>query len=134
VQIAQARPTTLDELAEVPGLGDFALRRYGQAIRHAVERGRAHPQRHRPRPDARKLQKMLDPATRERYARLKEWRRARAEARGVEPDVILSNDALLGLARKDPRTREALLEVSGLGPWKAREYGDELLRVLNGEE
>ena len=74
---------------------------------------------------------MPDNATRERYARLKEWRRTRALERGVESDVIIPNDALLALARKNPRTREALAQITALGAWKAQEYGDEILRVLN---
>jgi ribonuclease D len=80
----------------------------------------------------RDFQGIVDNATRERYARLKEWRRVRAAARGVETDVIVSNEVLLALARRNPQTPEALAEVTGLGPWKAREYGEEILQVLNG--
>jgi superfamily II DNA helicase RecQ len=45
--------------------------------------------------------------------------------------VIVSNDVLAAIARKNPRTLEALIETSGLGPWKAHEYGEELLSVLH---
>jgi ribonuclease D len=64
---------------------------------------------------------------------LKEWRRRRGVARGVEADVIVSNEVLMALAKRNPRTREALLQVTGLGAWKAHEYGEEILHVLNGE-
>lgn len=133
VHLAQRKPRTLGELSGVPGVGDWLVRRYGRGILEAVEKGVSEPQHHAPRNNTRHTSKMPDNATRERYARLKEWRRARALERGVESDVIIPNEALLALARKNPRTREALAQVTALGAWKAQEYGDEILRVLNEE-
>lgn len=133
VRLARARPRSMRELAAVGGVGDWLIRRYGRGIVEAVEKGIAAPQRSAPRLAGRNFQKMPDNATRQRYARLKEWRRERAQARGVDADVIVSNDVLMSVARKNPRTVEGLLEVSGLGAWKAREYGDDILRVLNAE-
>jgi ribonuclease D len=131
VRLARARPRTLKELAAVAGVGDWLVRRYGRGILEMIEKGVAAPQRSAPRVAGRNFQKMPDNETRRRYARLKEWRRDRAQARGVEADVVVSNEVLLALARKNPRTRDALLQVSGLGAWKAQEYGDEILRVLH---
>ncbi len=133
VHLARARPRTLKELAAVSGVGDWLVRRYGRGILEAIEKGTAAPQRSAPRLAGRNFLKMPDNATRQRYARLKEWRRHRGLARGVEADVIVSNEVLLALAKRNPKTREALLQVTGLGGWKAREYGDEILHVLKGE-
>ncbi len=129
VRIARTQPRTLAELSALPGIGEWFVRRHGREALHAVERGRARPQTRIPRPPRGALP-LADSAARERYARLKEWRKARAEARGVEPDVIVSNDALVELARVHPKTPEALEHLSALGAWKAREYGAELLQVL----
>jgi ribonuclease D len=134
VRISQARPRTLRELAGVQSVGDWLVRRYGRNILEAVERGTAAPQRQVPRLNNRNNAKIPDNATRERYARLKEWRRVRALARGVESDVIIPNEALMALARKNPQTHEALRQVTTLGAWKAQEYGDEILRVLNAND
>ena len=41
---------------------------------------------------------------RERYDLLHQWRKRKAQARGVESDVIVSRDALRELARAAPRT------------------------------
>jgi ribonuclease D len=130
VQLSRSRPRTLKDLAAVGGVGDWLVRRYGRGILEMIEKGFAAPQRSAPRVAGRNFQRMPDNATRQRYARLKEWRRDRAQARGVEADVVVSNDVLLTLARKNPKTRDALLQVSGLGTWKAQEYGEEILRVL----
>ena len=58
----------------------------------------------------------------------------RAAARGVETDVIMSNEVFVALARSQPRTVEEIAQVSGLGAWKLQEYGGEMLAVLNGKE
>ncbi len=133
IRVSQAHPRTLRDLASVSGVGDWLVRRYGRGILEAVERGVAAPQRQTPRLNNRNTSKIPDNATRERYARLKEWRRVRALERGVETDVIIPNEALMTVARKNPQTREALQQITALGAWKVQEYGEEILRVLNGE-
>ena len=62
---------------------------------------------------------------------LRAWRKGIAEARNVEPDVILSNDTLMALARRAPRNAKALDKVDALDEWQRKTYGDEILRVLN---
>ncbi len=133
LQVARAQPRTLQALSRVQGVGEWLVRRHGRGVLEAVERGIANPQRVMPRLLNRNASKMPDPATRDRYARLKEWRKTRAEARGVESDVIVPNEALMALARKNPQTREELEQISALGAWKVQEYGDELLQVLKRE-
>jgi ribonuclease D len=133
VRIARTQPRTLAELSALPGIGEWFVRRHGREALHAIERGRARPQNRLPRPP-RGTPPLSDNAARERYARLKEWRKARAEARGVEPDVIVSNDALVEVARTFPRTPEAIEQISALGEFKAKEYGEELLKILNQGE
>lgn len=132
LRIARSRPITPRALAHVDGVSDLIARRYGTGILTAVARGNLSPQRTPPHPRTRD-EVCLDEAARLRFGKLKEWRKARAARRGVEPDVIVSNDVLTAIARKNPKTFEALIEVSGLGPWKAREYGEEMLNVLRGK-
>ncbi|HZQ05599.1 MAG TPA: HRDC domain-containing protein [Anaerolineae bacterium] len=132
VRVARTQPRTIAELSALPGVGEWFVRRHGREALRAIERGRAYPQNRLPKP-TRGASPLADPASRDRYARLKEWRKARAQARGVEPDVIVSNDALVEVARVYPQTPEALEQILALGEWKAREYGEELLRVLNGQ-
>ncbi len=119
-------------LGNVSGVSTFSIQRYAHAIVKAIERGSAAPQTaslHHPS----RGQPHLENPARGRLGRLKEWRKKRAAARGVDPDVIVSNAVLFALAQKNPRTMEALTSVSGLGPWKTREYGEEMLAVLQGK-
>lgn len=131
LRIAEALPDSVPALRRVDGLTPYALQRYGQAIVQAVARGRAAPQVALPRPHLRR-EPLLDNSARTRLGRLKEWRKRRATERGVAPDVIVSNDVLLAAARNNPRTLDALVDISHLGPWKAREYGQDLLEALHG--
>lgn len=131
VRVARTQPRTLAELSALPGIGEWFIRRHGRDALRAVERGQSRPQIRLPKPP-RGDPSLPDNASRERYAKLKEWRKSRAEARGVESDVILSNDALIQIARVCPKSAEELEAIPELGEWKAREYGVELLHVING--
>ena len=132
MRIVQARPSSTRALAHLGGVSEFVLRRYSHALIDAVARGAASPQTARPHPHSRN-ENFLDNAARNRLGKLKEWRKQRAEARGVENDVIVSNDVLHALARENPRTLDALVAETNLGPWKTREYGEEMLVVLHGK-
>ena len=133
LRVAMQRPANLRDLARLDGVSAYAVQRYGRAIVDAVARGRAAPQGSTPQPRSRG-QPPLDNGARIRFGRLKEWRKKRAAARGVEPDVIVSNDVLFAAARKNPRTLEHLVAASDLGPWKATMYGEEILQVLDGKK
>ena len=61
---------------------------------------------------------------------LKAWRRSAAKAAGVPAYVIFHDTTLAAVAEAQPRSREALLKLPGLGPVKAARYGDDLLRVV----
>jgi ribonuclease D len=127
VALSASAPSSQRELSR--RVSEYALKRYGTVLLDAIARGRAHPQNSTPRPNSRHAAPLDKPA-RARLDRLKEWRKKRAAARGVENDVIVPNDALITLARKNPQTVEEVARVTGLGGWKVREYGGELLSVL----
>lgn len=130
VRIARTQPRTLAEFSALPGIGDWFIRRHGREALRAIDRGQSRPQTRLPK-RPRGVSALPDSASRERYARLKEWRKQRAEARAVEADVILSNDALMQIARAHPKSQQEIERIGELGEWKAREYGAELLEVLN---
>jgi ribonuclease D len=125
VAIAETVPTTLSELVRIKGINDNLARRYGRALLRAVQRGR---NRRVSRPG--NGTPPADPVVVERYSALRDWRKIRAEQRGVESDVIISKDALWTLAHKAPTTFEEMNGIRGLGPWRLSAYGEELLEVI----
>ena len=104
-------------------------RRYGPAILQAVAQGRQAPT---PAPPARRSNGngRPDPKTSERFDALRAWRTERARQRGVDPDVILTNEQLMTIARQAPATVAALAETHAMGPWKLNEYGEAIIQVL----
>lgn len=125
VGLAQAAPTTLDGLEKVDGVGPGHVRRYGQSLLAAIRRGQSAKLPTPPPPDP-----PTDHLLVERFSALREWRKERAQARGVESDVIVSRDALWELAAQMPASTEDLRSISSLGAWRAARYGDEILTVL----
>ena len=125
VAIARRAPANRDELAEIRGLSTALLRRYGDALLKLIDEGSraklpSPPRRPQPAP----------PKIMERFSALREWRKMRAEARGVESDVIISKTAMWALATEAPRSLDDLESIPGIGPWRLSAYGSELLAVL----
>ena len=64
------------------------------------------------------------------FEALRALRRTIAEERGVPPYLVFSDASLRDMARLKPRTREALLEVKGVGEWKSETFGERFLEVI----
>ncbi|MFH1098289.1 MAG: HRDC domain-containing protein [Candidatus Desantisbacteria bacterium] len=129
IHLATVHSDMLHDFSRIHDISRYTVQRYGHAILDAVNRGRAMPQMTMPYLQLRG-QLPLDNDARVRFARLKDWRKQRAVVRGVDPDVIVSNNVLFVAARENPLSIESLVAVSDLGQWKAQEYGEEILSVL----
>lgn len=122
--IAEARPTRLHHLRGVPGMTQSQINRHGRNLLRAVARGKKSEP---PQPPPRKS---IDPAVLDTYERLREWRKVAASERGVDPDVVVSNAALMAVAQQMPRRLEDMAGIEGLGPWRRRTYGRAILEAL----
>jgi ribonuclease D len=125
VRLSQRQPRRLADLE----LSPRQVRTFGQALLEAIVRGRASSP---PRPPARQINSngRPDPATTARFDRLRVWRGQRAAERGVDPDVVLNNEALMVIARACPATSEELAALGVMRSWKLEEYGADVLRVV----
>ncbi|MBN1992773.1 MAG: HRDC domain-containing protein [Anaerolineae bacterium] len=127
IRLAEQQPQTGQALKQMKGLSDKLLRYNTHDILQAIEKGQTAPpphyshanNNHRP-----------DDETLARYETLRHWRNNLAAERGVEPDVILSNDTLMDIARHNPQTLKALTQLESLGQWQGETYGQTLLRIL----
>jgi ribonuclease D len=127
IRIASSQPDNVRELENEVGLANSVVRRYGNAIVGAIRRGQSAPT---PEPRRGLANGRPDPLVAERHDALRKWRTERAQQRGVDPDVVLSNDQLLVIARQTPATIDELVATGAIGPWKASEYGPDILKIL----
>ncbi len=126
IQLSLRQPQQPADLA----LSPYQASHYGRDVLEAVRRGAAAlPPTAPPRPHNDGFRP--DPDALARYDRLRNWRTERAALRGVDADVVLTNDVLLSIARAAPRTLAELADLNLMGPWKLEEYGADLLRVLH---
>ena len=135
LSLAEQRPQNRRELPRVKGISEGMVRRYGQGLLSAIQRGKEHPlswsdrprggNNHSSRPNGRPA-----PAAQARFEALRQWRNAKAQERGVEPDIVLNNQALWAIALLNPHSRQELSGNGLLARWQVEEYGDELLAVV----
>ncbi|MGC8838292.1 MAG: ribonuclease D [Anaerolineae bacterium] len=126
VALSQASPRDEGGLARIPGLTPHLRRQFGRGILETVRQAL----QEKPLEAPHGTSEPPDRALKDRYEALREWRRGVAQAEGVEPDVVLSNQVLWDLAARCPTTPEELAEVPGLSTWDREEYGREVLALL----
>jgi ribonuclease D len=118
-------PMDMKTLSELPGMSRKQIRRHGDALLQAVQRGLqsepVNPPRH-PRPNEKYLA---------RVEALRSWRKMVAHEMGVKSDVILPRDLLNELASQNPHREKELADVLEQVPWRMENFGDEILSVLD---
>jgi len=127
-EVALRKPTTMAQLARIPGMKGSFLRSVGPrvveaiaALREQARKGLLPEPPPPPRPDA---------GRRRREQRLKAWRNETAARRGVTPAVVLPASVLERLAAEPPADLEALARIPWLGEKRLRLYGEAILAVL----
>lgn len=132
VGLSRTRPNDLASLRRVEGFVSSQIP-YAEAILAAVVRGAAHADV--PEDDRRWFVPERPPSDvqfrKAREAALTAWRRTEAEARGVDPQVVLPGHALSMLATRGAQSAEDLRRVPGLGELRISRYGDVILTLMN---
>jgi len=130
LQMAMEQPADRESLGRIRGMSHNQVNRHGRAILAAIGRGRQAPPPPPPTRVRRSRGRPFDSAAQARYEALRAWRNTKAAERGVEADVVLTNEDLRAIAIRVPRSVEELAEIEALGAWRRGAYGSELLAVL----
>ena len=112
------------DLALIHGMSEGQQQRYGRSLIQII-----HEAAGAPPPQPPKRLPRLPEAVLARYDLLHRWRKARAQARGVESDVVMSREALWAIAKANPRTLDELQTLNALGPYRLATYGEEIIKI-----
>jgi ribonuclease D len=129
VALATLRPRDAAAILTVRGCTPNVVRRTGDAILAAVERGLAVPddalpvRRSSPRP-------RVPGVVQRRSEALRAWRVEAAKQVELDPGVIFPQRLIDRLAQDPPADVQALAQVEGVGRWRAELFGAELMRRL----
>jgi ribonuclease D len=135
ISLSESRPRNVRALPAIKGISQRMAHKYGRGLLAAIHRGVEQPLAWDERPRTKKKANRSpngrpSPACQARFEALRSWRNATAESRGVEPDIVMTNQSLWEVSFRNPRNREDLSRGSLLAPWQADEFGDELLAVI----
>ncbi len=127
LELARLQPATLPQLHQIKGISRRLPKSVAQRLLRVIKQGQRAPI---PAPPAANhTGSRPSPAESALYDRLRGWRRQMAEQRGVETDVILTNDVLMTIARRRPQSMDELAALGVLGPWKLEHYGPAILKL-----
>jgi ribonuclease D len=123
VSIAQTLPESQDDLSAL-GLTTRQIQIYGDEIIKAVRLGKRTPLVSRPR-TLRPNQAFLN-----RLNVLSEWRKTTGIKTGVESDIILPKNWMHLIAEKTPKNMKELAVLMPHAPWRLKQFGGEILKVI----
>jgi ribonuclease D len=129
LEIARMLPRGRDDLARVKGVSRTIQEKHADDIFAAVQRGLAVPEADLPR-FPRGIRWDRDPKFDERVSALKTARDEIAGQLNLDPAVLASRERLEAVARRQPTTRDDLLEIPELRRWQAEVLGDPFLAAL----
>jgi len=129
VALAVLKPRDSNAILTIKGCTVNVVRRAGEAILAAVERGLAVPDSDLPvrRPTPRPR---ISGAVQRRSEALRAWRVEAAKLVELDAGVIFPQRLIDKLAHDPPRDLEDLARVEGVGRWRAELFGAALLRRL----
>jgi ribonuclease D len=130
LNIARQRLSTLQRLKESAELSEKQFNIHGKAIAEIVVRA-MNQSKYQLAEYPCKPFCFQDNGATERMKKLKIWRRRKSDFLKMDAGVLLNNAALKSLAEKNPKTIDEIYAVDEMKKWQKKEFGAELIAVLN---
>lgn len=128
LDIARAVPEDARTLEQAAGNRTRVVRRYGPSLLDAVAAGKLSKEPiPRPKPAGGKRFSREDDAL---FNHLRNWRNAHARAEGVEPAMVVNNQALQEIAAARPTSASEMEKVPGVRRWQLRRYAEPLAQAV----
>ncbi|RUA15316.1 MAG: hypothetical protein DSY55_06535 [Clostridia bacterium] len=126
--LARQQPTTEQRLMRTPGISQRFPSHLARKLASLIRSARHAPPP--PPPERHYNGHRMDEVETARYEALRRWRLHKAQQRGVEVDVVMTNALLETLARAHPASLQELAALNLLGSWRLQAYGQEVLDVM----
>jgi ribonuclease D len=131
LEIARILPRSAHELQRIPGISPKQGRRLGEAVLESVRRGmELGPLRKLPQLPNREGTSDFSDEEIELHERLKNLRKELAQKLGIDSAYLINRHVLPRIARAKPRTLAELAQTEGILDWQVRDYGPDLLKVV----
>ncbi|MGN7297090.1 HRDC domain-containing protein [Ferdinandcohnia sp. SAFN-114] len=121
------KPLTIDQLLEIEGIGHKKADEFGEDITSIIN-GNYNVDSQVKMPST-KIQSKIS-SREEIKSALTAFRTKRSKELSVKPYYIFTNNTLESILDKRPDTINKLLDIEGIGPKKADEFGQEILSIL----
>lgn len=129
LSLARRPPHSPDLLAR-RGVPRRVAQRYGEAIIATLNKAmHAEPA---PRQLQRRTGTRPSPAAQRKAKDLRLWRAVKAQELGLPVGVVLPNSILSVIAAAAPSDCRSMGVIEGMRRWRVREFGEEILKVLDG--
>ncbi|MDZ7833132.1 MAG: HRDC domain-containing protein [Desulfobacterales bacterium] len=133
IALAQARPKSMKNLESQNILSRRQIQMYGPDILRAIKTGGSVPADQRPH-YPRNARQRPSAATTQKIRQLKRWREKEAKRLAIDPGVFFSNAQINALVEAVPTASDELDAIPALKKWQIREYGDQLIKIINQRE
>nr|WP_275942330.1 ATP-dependent DNA helicase UvrD2 [Streptomyces spiramenti] len=70
----------------------------------------------------------------ELFERLRDWRSGQAKELGRPAYTVFTDVTLMAIAEEEPSSERQLAQISGVGPHKLRQFGDDVIALCEGRE
>jgi ribonuclease D len=133
LDLAEHPPRSPHEMFKRPGISFRVARRFGGEILRTIERAHTDDPATLVLP-ARNAGKAPSHEAKVRLEELRRWRRAKGEELQLHVGVIFPGILLEALAASPPSDMAALESLPGMRHWRAREFGQDILRIIHHPE
>jgi ribonuclease D len=128
--LAEIRPSNLNRLRKTEILGSKQIDRYGENVIAAVTRALQIPTKNLPR-YPRKTAPMVPAIVAKRVKKIRIWRDRMAQQLKVDPAIICTKALISAIAVQKPATISSLSKMNELKAWQVKEFGRDIINILN---
>ncbi|MAI79800.1 MAG: 3'-5' exonuclease [Deltaproteobacteria bacterium] len=134
LELAREHPTEKSDLVRIKGVTELIVRRTGDDLLRAIEKGLEKPHGPIPKQVNANARRRMDRQMERRLEKLKTWRTPRSKELKIDPGVLAPNACLEAISIANPGSPEDLAEIPEVKTWFAESFGPEVLTLIQSDK